>query len=624
MEFAEIALALVATVVAVTSLCRRLSMSAPLVLTAIGAAVSFVPAMPAVHVEPHLVLLGFLPPLLYAAAINTSLIDLGRDRRQIIGLSVFLVIATAFAVGAVAWWLIAALPFALALALGGVVAPPDAVAATAVARRIGLPRRIVSILEGESLFNDATALVVVSLAIEAATQEVTGLDVVVSFVRSAFGGIAIGIVAALAIRWIRRELRDTYTNVAVSFMAPWIAYIPAELVHSSGVVAVVVAGVLLAHTAPVDQTAQSRVAERMNWATIQFILENLVFLLIGLQAHSILTEMRESSLGLGRSIAVSAAVLLTVILVRPVWLLLWAWVGRLRKSPSSLSLRESAVASWAGMRGVVTLAAASLLPADAPQRGVLVFTALVVTVGTLVLQGFTLGKVARKLDLHGPDPREDALQYAQMLQHAINAGISRLEQELQDDQNVPQQTVDALRGQAERRSNLAWERLGRNDSSVETPSDAYRRLRRSMLTAEREKVLKLRDKGVLDHEVLSDLLAGLDIEESMLAAVERRDAAVGDRELLTPEERQFGCDHLRAAPTMVTPATHDDGCPDCQREGLSPVHLRLCLSCGYVGCCDSSEGKHMSKHQERESHPVMRSFEPGEAWRWCVVDNLLG
>lgn len=623
MEFAEAALALVAVVVAVTAGCRRLNLSAPLVLTAIGAAASFVPAMPDVHVEPHVVLLGFLPPLLYAAAINTSLIDLGRERRQIIGLSVFLVLATAFAVGLVTWGLIAAVPFAIALALGGVVAPPDAVAATAVARRIGLPRRIVSILEGESLFNDATALVIVSLSIEAATHEVTGLDVLVSFLRSAVGGVLIGFVTYKLIRLMRRRLTDTLANVAISFMAPWVAYIPAELVHSSGVVATVVAGVLLAHTAPTDQTASSRVAERMNWATIQFILENLVFLLIGLQARTILDEMRDSPLGLGRSLLVALAVLATVMLVRPLWLLAWAWIGRIRRSQQSLSLRESAVASWAGMRGVVTLAAASLLPLDAPERGVLVFTALVVTVGTPVLQGFTLGKVARALDLHGPDPREDALQYAQMLQMAVAAGNNRLD-EIAAQEDVPEGVVAALRAQGERRTNMAWERLGNNHTDEVTPAEQYRRLRESMLEAERTKVLKLRDKGVIDHEVMSQILESLDIEESMIARTSERNEAVRDSLLLTPESRQFDCEHLRAAPSYVEPLNHDEGCADCTREGLTPVHLRLCLTCGYVGCCDSSEGKHMSKHQAAAAHPVMRSFEPGEAWRWCAVDEVLG
>ncbi|MBD2759012.1 Na+/H+ antiporter [Yimella sp. cx-573] len=623
MEFAEIALALVATVVLVTALCRRVSLSAPLILTALGAVVSFVPAMPEVHLDPHVVLVGFLPPLLYAAAINTSLIDLGRERRQIIGLSVFLVLATAFAVAGVTWALVAAVPFAFAVALGGVVAPPDAVAATAVARRIGLPRRIVSILEGESLFNDATALVVVSMALEAATHEVTGLDIAVSFVRSAAGGVLIGYLAYRLLKLVRRHLRDAVTNVTVSFMAPWVAYVPAEIVHASGVVAVVVCGVLLAHTSPVDQTASARVAQRMNWASIQFILENLVFLLIGLQARTILDEVRTSELGLARTFLIAFAVLLTVIVVRPIWMLAFAMLGRSRDSATSLSLRESAATGWAGMRGVVTLAAAFLLPQDTPERALLVFTALVVTIGTLTLQGFTLGPLARKLDLHGPDPREEALQYAQMLQMTVNAGERRLDDELQKSPGVPDDIVGALRLQAQRRVNPAWERLGSNDPDVEAPSTAYRRLRSAMLESERGKLLHLRDRGVIDHEVLSEILAGLDVEESMIARVNDRDERFSDATLLTPEVRRFGCEDLQDVDECVEPLSHD-GCPRCTAEGLHPVALRMCLSCGEVACCDSSVGKHATAHYEQTGHPVMRSFEPGEAWRWCYVHHLLG
>nr|WP_223158669.1 Na+/H+ antiporter [Yimella sp. cx-51] len=622
-ELAEIALALVATVVLVTALCRRVSLSAPLILTALGAVVSFVPAMPEVHLDPHVVLVGFLPPLLYAAAINTSLIDLGRERRQIIGLSVFLVLATAFAVAGVTWALVAAVPFAFAVALGGVVAPPDAVAATAVARRIGLPRRIVSILEGESLFNDATALVVVSMALEAATHEVTGLDIAVSFVRSAAGGVLIGYLAYRLLKLVRRHLRDAVTNVTVSFMAPWVAYVPAEIVHASGVVAVVVCGVLLAHTSPVDQTASARVAQRMNWASIQFILENLVFLLIGLQARTILDEVRTSELGLARTFLIAFAVLLTVIVVRPIWMLAFAMLGRSRDSATSLSLRESAATGWAGMRGVVTLAAAFLLPQDTPERALLVFTALVVTIGTLTLQGFTLGPLARKLDLHGPDPREEALQYAQMLQMTVNAGERRLDDELQKSPGVPDDIVGALRLQAQRRVNPAWERLGSNDPDVEAPSTAYRRLRSAMLESEREKLLHLRDRGVIDHEVLSEILAGLDVEESMIARVNDRDERFSDATLLTPEVRRFGCEDLQDVDECVEPLSHD-GCPRCTAEGLHPVALRMCLSCGEVACCDSSVGKHATAHYEQTGHPVMRSFEPGEAWRWCYVHHLLG
>ncbi|GAB3578371.1 Na+/H+ antiporter [Calidifontibacter terrae] len=623
-EFALVALALVAAVVTVDGICRRIGLSAPLILTALGGAVSFVPAVPTVHLDPHTVLIGFLPPLLYAAAINTSLIDLGRDRRQIIGLSVFLVLGTAAAVGLVAWWMVATVPFAIALALGGVVAPPDAIAATAVARRIGLPRRVVSVLEGESLFNDATALVIVSTSIAAFGHAVTPGDVTRSFVISAFGGIAIGYLAAKALRFVRRRVQDTTTNVALSFMTPWLVYVPAEEVHASGVIAVVVCGVLLGHTAPLDQTASARVSERLNWTTLQFILENLVFLLIGLQVQPILHDVRTSSLGVAHTILVAVAVLATVIVTRAIWLMGWALINRYGPhDPDTMSVRESVVASWAGMRGVVTLAAASLLPEDAPERSVLIFVALVVTISTLVLQGFTLGRLAKAVDLHGPDPREDALQYAQTLQMAVRAGNERLEQELTRDPEVATSVVLALKAQGERRANLGWERLGRSDVAASTTSVTYRKLRMAMLEAERAKVLALRDKGLMDSEVITDIMDDLDVEESMIARSNEDDREARDQILLTPEQRQFGCPDLAQAPLTIDPV-HPEGCLECEREGLTPVHLRLCLTCGNVGCCDSSDGKHASKHYAQTGHPVMRSFEPGEAWRWCFPHQLLG
>ncbi|NHN54634.1 Na+/H+ antiporter [Calidifontibacter sp. DB0510] len=624
MQIALALLALTATVVAVAAIARRIGLSAPLLLTAVGIGAGFLPFVPDVAVEPEVILLGFLPPLLYATAINTSLIDLGRNRFQILSLSVVAVLVTAFAVGGVAWALLTAVPFSIAVALGGVVAPPDAVAATAVARRIGLPRRVVAVLEGESLFNDATALVTVSTAVAAFTGSLSVGGTLLDFARAALGGVLIGYVAAKLIALVRKHITDTLTSVALSFMTPWIAYLPAEELHSSGVIAVVVCGVLVGHQAPRIQTAQSRMAERINWASIQFLLENLVFLLIGLQVHQILTAVQHSRLGLARTALFAAAVLVTVLLVRPLYVLTWAYVGRrfsIIRDP--LRPRESAIVSWAGMRGVVTLAAAFLLPSDTPEREALVFTALVVAIGTLALQGFSLGWVARRLDLHGPDPREDALQRAQLMQLAINAGERRLDDVLADAHNVPDEVVSALRTQSDRRANAAWERLGLGSAESETPGQSYRRLRGMMLDAERGKVITLRDKGVMDHDVLSEVMSSLDIEESMLTVIDDREANSREQLLLTPEQRQFGCEHLNCAPAAVEPLT-PEGCPECLRDGTNPVHLRLCLECGHVGCCDSSVGRHATRHFEETGHAVMRSFEPGEAWRWCYIDQRLG
>ncbi|PWJ26077.1 sodium/proton antiporter (CPA1 family) [Branchiibius hedensis] len=617
MHIAVPLLLLLTGAVAIGTLAERFRVSAPLVLVAVGAALSFVPGMPRIEIEPEFILLGLLPPLLFAAASQTSLVDLRRDRRQILSLSVLLVLVTAFGVSLIAWWLMG-IPYAAALALGAIVAPPDAVAATAVARRMGLPRRVVAVLEGESLFNDATALVTVNTAKSILVSgSVTVLAVTGQLALAVVGGIAVGLLAYLILAWIRRQVTDTTVSVAISYLTPWLAYLPAEAIHASGVFAVVICGVLLAHQAPSIQTAASRVSERLNWQSLQYVLESVVFLLIGLEVRTIVEDVRLSTVG------VAVLVLLTVMVLRPLYVMTVGFLTwRLRPDdPDNLRPREAAVVSWAGMRGVVTLAAAFLLPEQTPQREALIFIALFVTIGTLIIHGFTLSAVARALHLHGPDPREDALQLAQIIQAATQAGDQRLEQELDD--RVPENVVEALRRQNENRANLAWEQLGRPDHETDTPTEEYRRLRLSMLDAERAKVLKMRDNALADHALLATVLEQLDIEESMIGYVHGTQDDLRDRILLTPEPRRGACDHLREAPVAVDPLT-PQGCPDCEREGTQPVHLRLCLTCGNVGCCDSSIGQHATRHFHDSGHPVMRSFEPGEGWMWCYVDRLPG
>ncbi len=622
MTLAITLVAITAVVVLGAALARRIGASAPLLLTAVGVLISFVPAIPEVEVGPEVILLGILPPLLYAAAIRTSLVDLGANKRVIGLLSVGLVLFTAFGVALVVWRLLD-VPFAAALALGGVVAPPDAVAATAVARRIGLPRRVVTILEGESLFNDATAIVVVRSAILGIAGSVTLAEAGVDFLRAAIGGIVVGVAVAWVLARIRKAVRDTTTDTALSFMAPWLAYLPAEVIHASGVLAVVVTGILLGHKAPLIQSAQSRTAERLNWTTIQYLLENAVFLIIGLQAHLIVQHVSESSAGLGASVVLSLVVLLVVMLLRPIWVL--AFGALIALAPGTRRergyYRTGIVLSWAGMRGVVTLAAAFLLPQSTPHLETLVFVALVVTLGTLLIQGLTLPWLARRLDVHGPDPREDALQAATVLQRAVSEGNAELDRLAGPD--TPPEILDQLHFVGQRRTHLAWERLGETREDEPSPNEVYRRLRREMLGAERQEVLRLRDTGTIDHVVLEEVMRTLDLEESMLAGADDRSAEFQQRVILTPEPQRGSCEHLRSAPVSADPQT-PEGCPDCLREGLTWVNLRLCLQCGNVGCCDSSVGKHADRHYDVTRHPVMRSFEPGEAWRWCYVDEILG
>jgi CPA1 family monovalent cation:H+ antiporter len=610
---------LTATILVFAAVARRFGLPAPLLLVMVGIAASFVPVLPTLRLSPELVLVGFLPPLLYAAAMQSSLVDFRNNKSAIGFLSVGLVIVTAAGVGLVAWWLLP-IPFSAAFALGAVVAPPDAVAATSIARRIGLPRRIVTVLEGESLLNDATALVLVRTAIAAIGGSFSFGPVLGHFALSAIGGLLLGLVTAGVMGLIRKRINHTPTDTALSFLPPFAAYLPAEHIDASGVLAVVVAGLVLAHRAGDIQSATARLSSTINWRTVQFLLENAVFLLIGLQMRTVLTDVGSSPVPWSTIAVASAGVLAATILLRPMWIfpLRRVVLHHRTEHGEPTSWTHSAIVSWAGMRGVVTLAAAFILPTGTEHREVLVLIAMVVTAGRLLLQGSTLPWLARRLQVHGPDPREDALQEATVLQTAVAAGLAVLD-DLEE--GVAADTVRTLRERSQRRTNVVWERLG-GESDEETPGESYRRLRLEMLRAERASVLEIRDSGTADHEVLGHVMAALDLEESMLDRLDARTQDLNDATLRSGLD-QGGCDHLRDADRHVTPKT-PHGCPDCEREGTRTVHLRLCLACGNVGCCDSSEGQHARRHHRDTGHPVIRSFEPGEAWRRCFVDQITG
>ncbi|GAA1086841.1 Na+/H+ antiporter [Tsukamurella spumae] len=622
MELAVGLVALVATVLVVSALCDRFGLASPLVLTVVGIGVSFIPQIPDVPLHPDVVLLGLLPPLLYAAASKASLVDFKEHIRPIGMLSVGLVLFTAVTVGAVAAWLLD-IPFAAGLALGAIVGPPDAVAATAVGRRIGLPRRVTTLLEGESLFNDATSIVLLRTAIAAIAGTVGFWQVLGSFALSAVGGTFVGVVIALVLRFLLRRVVDPVLTTGITLISPWLAYLPAEHIHGSGVVAVVVAGLIVAYKAPTDQTAIGRMSARINWNTLQFLLENSVFLLIGLQMRTIFEGAAKSSVGWPLIITTCVAVMATVIVARVVWCAPSALLSiRMGEQSERLSAREMVVLSWAGMRGVVTLAAAFILPADCPDREVLVFAAMVVVAGSLLIQGSTLPGLAKLLGVRGPNARTDALQQAVVMRAAISAGLERLDRIAASPQNtVPAPMIERIRELAITRERSFWERLGPEANN--TPAAQVREIRLQMIGAEREEVLRLRDTGQGDHEVLEQVLSSLDVEEAMHTVSAVRTERVAVAELLTPPWSHEECDHLRVADAFADPVPLSETCLECVADGDDPVALRLCLTCGHVGCCDSSEGKHATAHHETTNHPVIRSFEPGESWRWCYIDELL-
>ncbi|MEU8184024.1 Na+/H+ antiporter [Micromonospora sp. NPDC049044] len=505
------------------ALARRLGLLAPIVLVVLGLALSFVPGVPHVELDPELVLVGILPPLLYVAALETSVPAFKNNIRPILLLAVGLVLFTAFVVGFVLHLLVPQAPFAVCLALGAVVAPPDAVAATAVARRVGLPRRVVTILEGESLVNDATALVLLRVATMATAGSAVGAtDVTIEVLRATGGGILIGALGAVVFGFLHRRITDPLLDNALSLIIPFAVVFAAEAVHSSGVVAVVVTGLALGHKLSQLLSAASRLQTGAFWRLVRFLLEGLVFLLVGLQLREVLRDLDEPA---GSLALITVAVLATVVLTRFVWLFpatyLARLVPRIRRRDSAPSPRIPIVIGWAGMRGVVTLAAALALPLtladDKPYpRALFIWLAFAVIVVTLVGQGATLPLVARRLKLPQDDPVQDALSAAGVQQQASRAAQERLD-ELAD--SAPEAVVDRLRRALEDRNNMAWERLGGTER--ETPSQAYGRLRQRMIDAERDVFRAARDAGRIPEEVLVRAYRDLDLEESLLREVEK-------------------------------------------------------------------------------------------------------
>ncbi len=512
---------LVAIIIVAAALADRLGLLSPIVLMVIGLVLSFVPGLPEFHLDPEVVLVGILPPLIYVAALEMSAPDFRFNLRPILLLAVGLVLFTAFAVALVVYAILPGVPFAACLALGAVVAPPDAVAATSIARRVGLPRRVVTLLEGESLVNDASALVLFRLAVAAATGASVGVGHIARDTAIAVGGgIAIGVAGVLIFGFVHRRVTDPLLDNALSLLTPFAIALAAEAIEASAVVAVLITGMGLGHKLPRLMSAASRLQMEFFWRIANFLLQGLVFVLVGLQLREIVTDLHTP---VGTVAGVTAAVLATLIVARFVWVYPATYlprllVRRIRERDPSPPLSVPTVIGWAGMRGVVTLAAALAL-ADSPSypRDLFVWIAFAVIVVTLALHGLTLPAVARRLRLPGDDPTKDALSEAAVQQQASRAAREQLEANAE---GAPPDVLDRLRTLTEQRSNKAWERLG--GPGRETPSQAYVRLRRVMLDAERQVFRSARDSGRIAEDVLRRAQRDMDLEESMLNRTDRR------------------------------------------------------------------------------------------------------
>jgi CPA1 family monovalent cation:H+ antiporter len=515
-------LLLVTGTAAVAGTARRRGWPAPLLLVGAGLAASLLPGLPDYRLDPNVVLYLLMPPLLFGAAWQSSMASLRRNRRAIGLLAVGLVLFTTLVVGAVAHLASAQLSVGAGLTLGAIVAPPDSVAAVAIGRTARMPRQLVVILAGESLLNDAVALTAYRAAVAATTGAFSLLAGAAEFLLTALSGAALGVALAWLGRRLLAALTDPVLENAAILAVPFLGYALAQPLHASGELAVVVAGLMLGHRTTRDQSAATRLQGVMIWRLVEFLLESVVFALIGLQLTTVLEEMA------GRPVAgllgLAAATLGAVVASRLAWMYpavyLPYWLSaRVRRRDRPPPWTFPAVLSWAGMRGVVSMVAAFALPAGFPERDLIRLLTFAVVIGTLLVHGLTLPAVIRRLGVTGQETAADALAEAAAQHDASTAALRRLDALLTAAGPVPDAVVRRLRELAETRRRSAWERLGgaRPRPAGETPSAAYRRVRRAMLDAERAVFIELRNTRRIDEAVLRRVQFELDLEEAMLA-----------------------------------------------------------------------------------------------------------
>ncbi len=520
METFEVLLGLLAACVALALVARRLHVPLAVVLVVGGMALALVPGLPTVELDPHLVLALFLPPLLQASAYRTDWPAFRSNLRPILLLAVGAVLFTALVVAAVTKLLVPDLPWAAAVALGAIVAPPDAVAATSVLKNFRIPKRIVTVLEGESLLNDASSLVLYRFAVAATMAGTVSFgEASLSFVLSAAGGAAVGYAVGRAAMWIFTHLEDTLLDILVTFLAGFAAYIVAEHFHVSGVLAAVACGLVLGQQQHAAFTAQTRLESGAVWGFVEFVLTALVFILIGLQLRDLVARLEDYDPW--QLAALGSAVSAALIVARFAWLVPATWLPR----ALSPSLRERdpmppwshvAVLSWAGMRGVVSLAAALALPAEFPGRDIILFLAFCAILATLVLQGTTLGPLIRRLGVSEPEdePANPAVtpEAIEARSTAAAAAMDAVAEKLDDPEHadVAEDLLRDLRVRAKRAEQM------REDAETGSQRDAARLgLRLTAIEAARAKLLA-EHKDELDSEAMSALVSELDLEEQQI------------------------------------------------------------------------------------------------------------
>jgi CPA1 family monovalent cation:H+ antiporter len=573
----------VLAVVAVTALAPKVGVAAPLLLVGLGLAISLLPIVERVEVPPELILAGVLPPLLYSAAVNTPTMEFRRDFRLISAFSVTLVVTSAVTIGLVATVLVPGLPLGIGIALGAIVSPTDAVA-TSIVRRAGVTPRVVTVLDGESMLNDASALVLLRSAVAAVGVAVSVWQVVLSFVWAVVAAVTIGYVVGKLNLAVRSRITQVPSNVALSLVVPFIAYLPAERLEASGLVAAVTAGLVTGYGAPRRLGAEDRLAERAVWRTVELLLESAVFLLVGLEVPSLVADVVEQggSLSLALLVGVVAATLALAIRTAFVTWSVWSLARRNRRAPAvrekltqlqdqladgqlpqvgdqqgpstakgrrerrlarranagpaspearisrwqqvvgqrladvdylaseQFSWKDGVILVWAGMRGAVTIAAAQTLPAGTQHRSLLILSATLVAVGSLVIQGISLGPIANRLGLTVHTGDGDPEQWATLQAELGRAAVERMSGKLDE---YPPELVEQWRERLKRRPTATDEDFRPSTAATRERTALYRRLRLDLISAQRDELLDIRDLGTYPSSMLDAALTQLDAEQ---------------------------------------------------------------------------------------------------------------
>jgi len=519
-------LSLLVVVVALAIVAPYLKIPYPILLVFGGLLLGFVPGLPQFTLNPDLIFLLFLPPLLYSSAWTTSWRDFHANLRPISLLAIGLVLFTTILVAIVAHAIVPGLPWAAAFVLGAIISPTDAVAATSIAQRLGVPRRIVTIIEGESLVNDASGLVVYQFAIAAVVTGTFSLaSASLQFVVNSVGGILIGLAIGLILTQVHRFLNNPPLEITITLLTPFAAYLIADGLHVSGVLATVTAGLYLAWRAPVLFSADTRQQALAVWNNLVFLLNGLVFIFIGLQLRGILNALQVTQRTVVSLLWYATIVCITTIVVRVLWVFPATYLPRLlsrrvRKRDPHPGWRNIVVIAWTGMRGVVSLAAAFALPqvtqsgAPFPDRALILFLTFCVIFVTLVLQGLSLPFLIHRLGLKddGVAEREEA----NARQTTAQAALTRIN-ELIEQGNVPKEAAEHLRTHYEVRVKSIMDASdGVEHTQNENHLATYQYLQQQTLKAEQDAAISLRSQGAISDEVFRRVERELDLDEQRL------------------------------------------------------------------------------------------------------------